>query len=422
MTISTSQIPLALALNFEVMKLFPQYSKKVMLVGGSGVGKTQSVARYAKVRNCNYIQLNLGQFEDVGDVLGLPYTVELNGKVYKKTAMDEIYKEAMDPDKNTVVFLDEVGTAPTSIKNALLTFLQEGKLGGLDLDLSKTEIVLATNDVYNDEYSQNDDSNRAFLGRVIPLEIQNTKEAQLNYFFNKYDASNPLLQFYLEQNSETQFSDPVKKIDEYIIETGRTAEDALMLYQSKKEAVANVMKWVKSLDKNEYNSFLKSINYLQMGETEFFELLEKTVNQLVRHTMSKERYDELVHYLESRKMEVSLNPSIFLNYDKDSSEYDYFMKLEGAMAVQATINLISLLNERYKIDSSNLVSKKESDFLLDFYEKQEARISDFQGVLRKFVVNKEISCDNFDRVVVEKLKEDFASNRIEDLEENTSLN
>jgi hypothetical protein len=107
--------------------------------GEMGIGKSAMLYKVAEMLPDHipaYIDCTL---LDLGD-FALPYTVEENGIKVTKFAPNARFKFHLG--KPVVVMLDEIGKAMTSVKNVLLTLMNEGRIG--DHYLPEGSIVFGT--------------------------------------------------------------------------------------------------------------------------------------------------------------------------------------------------------------------------------------------------------------------------------------
>ena len=114
---------------------------KVCLIGEGemGIGKSAMLWKVAEMLPTHvpaYIDCTL---LDLGD-FALPYTVEENGMKVTRFAPNARFKFHMG--KPVIIMLDEIGKAMKSVKNVLLTLMNEGRIG--DHYLPNGSIVFGT--------------------------------------------------------------------------------------------------------------------------------------------------------------------------------------------------------------------------------------------------------------------------------------
>jgi hypothetical protein len=131
-----------------------QFANAIATVGGDvtiigqgepGIGKSamlNELARRMPEYETAYIDCTL---LDLGD-FALPYTVEENGVRVTRFAPNARFK--LQSDKPVIIMLDEIGKAMKSVKNVLLTLMNEHRIG--DMTLPKGSIVFGTTNLASD--------------------------------------------------------------------------------------------------------------------------------------------------------------------------------------------------------------------------------------------------------------------------------
>jgi len=113
--------------------------------GEPGIGKSSVLKTLAKLRpdfDTAYVDCTL---LDLGDI-ALPYVIDTDGGKATKFAPNARFK--LDTGRPALVMLDELTKASHSVKNALLTLLQERRIG--DSYLHHDSIVFATGNLDGD--------------------------------------------------------------------------------------------------------------------------------------------------------------------------------------------------------------------------------------------------------------------------------
>jgi len=142
----------------------------VCLEGGHGIGKTAIIEEIAKKRNMHFVKINLGAFEEVGDLTGFPikkYQMEDsdgNKVTVAEASLDAHLKAGYtlvpgtDPvmdfavpswvpteeDGASILLLDDYSRANPMILQSTMELLDKGELGSWRLP-KNTQIVLTTN-------------------------------------------------------------------------------------------------------------------------------------------------------------------------------------------------------------------------------------------------------------------------------------
>lgn len=140
------------------------------LEGGHGIGKTAIIEEIAKERGMHFVKINLGAFEEVGDLTGFPVkkyqmlTPE-GGKITVAEASIDAHLQAgyklvpgMDPVMDfaipawvpteehgpSILMLDDYSRANTMILQSTMELLDKGELGSWRLP-SQAQVILTTN-------------------------------------------------------------------------------------------------------------------------------------------------------------------------------------------------------------------------------------------------------------------------------------
>lgn len=148
----------------------------ICIEGGHGIGKTAIVEEIAQERGCKFTKINLGAFEEVGDLTGFPVkkyrmikdgeyveVVEASLEAHMKAGYELV--PGTDPvmdfaipswvpkeeDGSNILMLDDYSRANPLILQATMELLDKGELGSWKLP-SNTQIILTSNPD-NGEYS-----------------------------------------------------------------------------------------------------------------------------------------------------------------------------------------------------------------------------------------------------------------------------
>jgi len=139
------------------------------LEGGHGIGKTAIIEQIAKARNMKFVKINLGSFEEVGDLTGFPiknYEMTKDGETVAvaEASIDAHVKAGYDlvpgtepvmhfavpswvpkqTDGPTILLLDDYSRANPMILQSTMELLDKGELGSWKLP-AETQIILTTN-------------------------------------------------------------------------------------------------------------------------------------------------------------------------------------------------------------------------------------------------------------------------------------
>lgn len=148
------------------------------LEGGHGIGKTAIIEEIAKERQMKFTKINLGAFEEVGDLTGFPvkkYEMEKDGTIITvaealldahlkagynlRVGQDPVMDFAIpkwvprDIDGPNILLLDDYSRANPLLLQATMELLDKGELGSWKLP-KNTQVILTSNPD-NGEYSVN---------------------------------------------------------------------------------------------------------------------------------------------------------------------------------------------------------------------------------------------------------------------------
>ncbi len=118
-------------------------SQNILLVGRHGIGKSEILSHYFRVRGEHVVTLFLGQMADPGDLIGLPDRRE------GKTSFLAPQWWPQEDEKPVVLFLDELNRARPELLQAVMDLCLSRRLAGRALPPG-SRVVAAVND--GDEY------------------------------------------------------------------------------------------------------------------------------------------------------------------------------------------------------------------------------------------------------------------------------
>jgi len=163
-----------------------------MLVGSHGVGKTESVAQFAKENKYLFIPINLGTMSDAGDIIGIPERGKFNGiedvTVFLKTdwAAEVLHYSKTNPNSKVIIFLDEINRARRDMLQAIFSLVLEKRIHTIKFP-SNVHIIAAMNP-NTEDYTVTEMSDNAFLDRFCHIKINPTVEEWIDYAKeNDYD-------------------------------------------------------------------------------------------------------------------------------------------------------------------------------------------------------------------------------------------
>lgn len=166
------------------------------LMGFHGLGKSSVVEQFATELGYSYHPLFLGQYNDCGDVLGLPeFMRDSNGIA---TSVKFIHPSLLPTKPRSVLFLDELSHAPKEIRGLLFQLILTGEMANYRLP-EDSIIITAMNPDTGDYPATLDFSNKAFGDRFVHIKFSPTVEEFYQYMGTKYGQDNDTLAFLREQ-------------------------------------------------------------------------------------------------------------------------------------------------------------------------------------------------------------------------------
>ena len=196
---------------------------KVCLIGEGemGIGKSAMLWKVAEMLPTHvpaYIDCTL---LDLGD-FALPYTVEENGMKVTRFAPNARFKFHMG--KPVIIMLDEIGKAMKSVKNVLLTLMNEGRIG--DHYLPDGSIVFGTTNLMAENVG--DLLERHARNRVCKVRIRKTEADTWINDFAIPKGLDPTVIAWVKQfpHCMAAFDDGDQKDNPYINHPTKAGQDA----------------------------------------------------------------------------------------------------------------------------------------------------------------------------------------------------
>lgn len=169
----------------------------LVLVGGTGIGKTARVLQAAERCGAKAYVIHLAQAEDIGDILGFAIKVEDRIKWQPLPMWEEIL-ERQEKKEKSVIFLDEYNRAKPALTHAVFQLLAEWKMKDLQFDPRYVRIIGAINP--SGEYSVREDD-LAWRARVCYYVVKEDHLNWLNYIEKKGLISPSLRKFFIENKN-----------------------------------------------------------------------------------------------------------------------------------------------------------------------------------------------------------------------------
>lgn len=189
----------------EFKKVLPTLAKAEivpLIIGESGVGKTESVRQVANDLGYRFINIRLGQLSDAGDLTGLPEFTEVNGvKVTSFMQPDFFPKKG----ERAVVFFDEINRChPDLIQAVFQAVERNGGIGEYKFDFTVNELGLpntiraAASNPPTEDYTVHDITDKAFRNRFCHIKFEPNAQEALDYF-REIGVKNNIPSFLTEQ-------------------------------------------------------------------------------------------------------------------------------------------------------------------------------------------------------------------------------
>lgn len=202
-----------------------EMSVPTMLWGPPGIGKTSIIKQIAVILGRS-LEIVIASSKDPADVIGIDYIVDdpKIGKISTKIPPSWAVRalKRIDEGKKTIVFFDEITTAPQMVQNVLLSTMQDRLLGDIYLPYEFISIVSAGNpsEITGETLSQ------AMANRLFHIECSYDRGAFVKYlryggvtekdiamlnpdYMKKYQDLKELLAIYLENIDDFAGKGPI---------------------------------------------------------------------------------------------------------------------------------------------------------------------------------------------------------------------
>jgi hypothetical protein len=169
----------------------------LVLVGGTGLGKTSRVLQAAERCNSSAYVIHLAQAEDVGDVLG--FTIKVNDKIeWRSLPMWEEILERQNRGEKSVIFLDEYNRAKPALTHSVFQLLAEWRVKDMQFDPRYVRIIEAINP--SGEYAVREDD-LAWKARVCYYIVKEDHSSWISYMEKKGLLNSSLKKFFIENKN-----------------------------------------------------------------------------------------------------------------------------------------------------------------------------------------------------------------------------
>lgn len=113
-TLNMKTVPLSRVIKQIKFQLMNEDYTPVVVIGKSGVGKTESMAALAKEMDIGFVELRLSHYQE-SDLIGLPYITSENRTSH---AMTELFPDTNDEGQG-ILLLDEITSSQKSMRSAV---------------------------------------------------------------------------------------------------------------------------------------------------------------------------------------------------------------------------------------------------------------------------------------------------------------
>jgi len=155
------------------------------VIGKHGIGKSATIAQFAKDNGYSFHPFFLGQLSDTGDLLGLP-EFERN-KDGKAIATNFIHPAKLPRNPRSILFFDELNRASKDLLQAIFQLALEGTVH--DYTLPKDSAIIMAMNPATDDYSVLDFADKAFADRFVHINLDPTHEEFHTYMTSRYGTS-----------------------------------------------------------------------------------------------------------------------------------------------------------------------------------------------------------------------------------------
>jgi hypothetical protein len=163
--------------------------------GAHGCGKSQVVKQVCDERGWHFMDLRIGSMSDAGDLIGLPdfKTDSKGNKVATSFFMPDWLKESIDfctanPDKHSVLFLDEINRARKDLQTPLFQMILDHRLH--THKFPDNLFIMAAANFNTDDYSVGDFSDKALISRFAHAKFAPSVKEWAEHAENqKFDSS-----------------------------------------------------------------------------------------------------------------------------------------------------------------------------------------------------------------------------------------
>lgn len=201
-----------------LLKISIENKSVPFILGAPGIGKSAIMRAITKELNTEMFVVSANLLADKSDLTGVTKTVLPDGsdaqKFYPHMTIQEAISYAnQNPDKLTILFLDEVNRAPEDVTTGLMSLSTERKIGNIPLP-ENISVVLAGNDSGNVNSVDSATLSRSVIYRMIP----DAKDLLASNAGQNFVAE---ITDWLQSDASNVFSQPI--VDENIDDNNNSA-------------------------------------------------------------------------------------------------------------------------------------------------------------------------------------------------------
>ena len=260
--------------------------------GNQGIGKTQSHKQYAKEHNLGFVQLNLANFPDSGDLVGLLFN---NGNGTVSHARPDWFPV----DGEGIVFLDELNRAHPDVIQAMFSFITDKNIHSHRLPPGYK--IVAAGNYQSEEFTVTDTSDSAWMSRFCHIHLTPTVEEFITFAESKgrfgvadFISEHPEMLEVKRNNQDTARVSPDRRalldmigpLDDEVMSdelrfelyTGIIGHTAAAAYMSHKNAAQKKIRLKEIL--NDYPKVRNKIMSFHSGKETRFDMLSAPIDEL----------------------------------------------------------------------------------------------------------------------------------------------
>lgn len=194
-----------------LLKISIEQKTVPFILGAPGIGKSAIMRMIAKELDTELFVVSANLLSDKADLTGVMKTTLPDGSVAQmfyphKTIQEAISYAEANPDKLTLLFLDEVNRAPEDVQTGLMSLSTERKIGDIKLP-DNISITLAGNDSGNVNSVDSATMSRSVMYRMIP----DATDLLASPAGQKFA---PEIITWLKHNEKNVFSQPINRDDD----------------------------------------------------------------------------------------------------------------------------------------------------------------------------------------------------------------